>query len=130
MRLADAAAAAARVAVVSNKCELALSEALKKWFSINFVKGAKLPLLRSVYQAGAYPAFAQILENLSDEDRAIIIAKLDKHSVGIQMASKREILHHIECLASGTLQPSTKPKPAKKAKPPAKKVSVIEGSKY
>ncbi len=135
MKVSEAAQAAARLAVVTEKSEGALADLLRKWYTAQFVKGIKLPLLRSIYQAGAYPAFAQFLTEASDADRSTILNKLDKHRPDLQMRSKSEIMRHIEDLASKRMIPAVKPKAAPEAKKPKnaatkRQVGIISGSKY
>jgi len=103
---------------------------LRKWFATHFAKGISLGLLKAVHQAGAYPAFAQLLTDASDAERSLMLSKLDKHCPNIQMKSKIEILAHIEGLASGRSQPADKPKPPPKPKRQKIKVGIISGSKY
>ncbi len=138
MKISDSAQAAARLAVVNDKVQLALQDQLRKWFSAQFVKGMKLQLLRAIFQAGSYPAFSQLLLEASDSDRSVILTKLDKYRDHFQMRPKAEIMAHIEALASGRTQPAAKPAVAKDPKPtkttgskaPQKKVGIISGSKY
>lgn len=133
MKLSDAAQAAARLAVVNDKSRTALEDLLRKWFSTHFAKGISLSLLKAVHQAGAYPAFAQLLTDATDAERSSMLSKLDKHCPSIQMKSKSEILAHIEALASGRSLPADKPKPPPKPKAPKvakKKVGIISESKY
>ena len=132
MKLADAAQAAARLALVNDKSRVALEDQLHKWFSTHFVKGVKLELLRAVHQAGAYPAFAQLIAEATDAERSAMLTKIDKHRPEMQMRSKAEILGHLEAMASGRINAAGKPEAAKpKAAKKAKKgVGIISGSKY
>jgi hypothetical protein len=133
MKLSDTAAAAARLALVNDKTRKAFEEQLSKWFVAHFVKGASLSLVRSVHQAGAYDAFAQLLVAATDAERTIILAKIDKYRPEIQMRSTAEKLEHLEELASGRAAPASKPKPPTKpkaAKASKAPVTIIPGSKY
>jgi hypothetical protein len=133
MKLSDASQAAARLALVNDKSRKGFEDQLRKWFSTYFVKGANLGLIRSVYQAGAYNAFAQLLAEAADAERATILAKLDKHRPDMQMRPKAEIMGHLEGLASGRIEAAIKPKPPTKpkaAKSAKKSVGIISGSKY
>ena len=135
MKVSEAAQAAARLAVVTEKSETALADLLRKWYAAQFIKGIKLPLLRSIHQAGAYPAFAQFLAEATDADRSTILNKLDKYYPDIQMRPKSEIMRHIEDLAAGRAAPAGKPKAAPKPKKPKvsaskRQVGIISSSKY
>lgn len=134
MKLAQAAPAAARLSVVSEKSQTALSKALSGWFTAQFIKSAKLQQLRDVHNAGAYAAFAELLAEAPDADRITLLKKVDQHRPELLMRSKAEVMSHVEKLASGSIQPAPKPpgkKPATKKTPKAKKqVGIISTSKY
>ncbi len=119
---------------MNEKAQAALSKALTGWFSAQFIKGIKLPLLRSIHQAGAYPAFSELLAEATDADRITVLSKVDPHRPEMLMRSKSEVLAHLEQLASDKLQPavkqSTKKPPAKKEGKGKKQVGIISTSKY
>ena len=134
MKNIEAAQAAARLAVVNEKANAACDTLLKKWFAAQFVRGMKLPLLRAVFQAGAYPAFAQLLGEATNSDLSTILSKIDKYQPN-QMQPRAKILEHMEALASGNIEPTPKPRAprkskAKSVKAPKKKVGIISDSKY
>jgi hypothetical protein len=148
MKLSETANTAARLAVVSEKSQTAFNKALWIWFSAQFAIGMKLPLLRSVYSAGAFPAFTELLSASVDSERLRIeiLRKVDPHSQDILTRSKSEMITHLEDLASGRREPTPKPKASKRAGGSGgriapknankthgqakKEVSVISGSKY
>ncbi len=96
----------------------------------------KLPLLRKIYEAGAYDVFVELLQLRSDADLVAILDKVDKYNADVQMYSTKQALVHIEQLAKGQAKPWPKPKDnsqrAGKAAPSASKKSggVIRDSKY
>ena len=134
MKLAQAASAAARLAVVSEKSQAALSKALSSWFTAQFIKSAKLQQLRAVHKAGAYSAFAELLTDSPDTDRITLLKKADPHDKDILVRSKAEMLSHIEGLASGRIGPTPKPaannRSGKKTPRAKKPVGIIATSKY
>src|SRR5262249_28308449 len=68
-----------RLSSVSETHQRKLQDAMEKWFLAEFVKAMKLPLLRKIYQAGSYDAFAALLAAGRDTDRIAVIDKVDKY---------------------------------------------------
>jgi hypothetical protein len=128
------ATAAARLAVVGDKQQGALTKALTAWFSAQFVKSGKIQQLRTIHQSGAYAAFAELLNAASDADRVTLLKKVDPHRPEIMTKSQGEMMTHIKGLASGTIQPAPKLKEVKTSKPKAGKAKgpagIISASKY
>jgi hypothetical protein len=140
MKLSHAAPAAARLSVISEKSQTALTKALSGWFKAQFVAGIKLGTLRAIHQTGAYAAFAELLADAPDAERIAILKKVDPLRKDMLSAKTVEQLGHIEALATGKLEPEGPPSSAKtpgvkggspkKALRPRTPKGIISESKY
>jgi len=137
MKTSDAAQAAARLALVNEKANTAFDTMIQKWFVAQFVRGMKLPLLRSIYNSGVFPHFSDLTELATDADLLTILAKVDKHNSDIQMQSRAAMIAHIEALAAGGIEPAPNPKPKRRTrtkaavqKKPERPVGIISNNKY
>lgn len=119
---------------MSEKSQAALSKALSNWFTAQFIKSIKLQQLRAVHQAGAYPAFAELLNEAPDADRITLLKKVDPYRPDMLMRSRAEVMTHIGGLASGAIEAAPKPAgkkaPAKKSSKGKRQVGIISTSKY
>jgi len=118
MRLQDLALASARVAIASDKASEDLGTLLEKWFVKHLVRGIKLPMLRALHDAGAFPAFADCLAAHDEADVIAVLRKVDPHRIDLLIRPRPEMEAHIRELAAGRIDPVEKPKPVKKAKAP------------
>jgi hypothetical protein len=118
MRLQDLALASARVAMANEKASEDLSALLGKWFAKHLVEGIKLPMLRAMHDAGAFPAFAHCLAAHDEADVIAVLRRVDPHRADMLARSRPEMEVHIRELAAGRLNPAEKPKPVKKPKAP------------
>ena len=136
MKLASSAQAATRLAVLDDKAATALAKSLSSWFATQILKPMSLSRLRSLHQAGAYPAFADMLAAAPETDCIKLLTKLDKQRHELLGAAKSVMLAHIEALAAGRVEPTVTITPtrrsgggkaSKKIKVP---VGILSSSKY
>jgi len=116
MRLQDLAQTSARLAIANDKSSEELRTLLEKWFTKHFVKGIKLPLLKSMHATGAFQAFFGCLTERDEADVIAVLRKLDPHRAELLTRTRAEIEAHIRELAAGRLQPAPKPGSPKKTK--------------
>jgi len=114
MRLTDKAQICARLGVLSEKAEADLDALLSKWFVKHYVKGMKLPLLKSMNGTEALKAFEEGLATCSEANVIAAVRKLDPHRTEILSRSRSELVAHLHALAKGTVEPTPKPRPARR----------------
>lgn len=121
MRLQDRAQLCARLGVLTNKAGADLDSLLSKWFSKHFVKGLKLPLLKSMKGTEALASFEAGLSGCSEDEVIGVVRKLDPHRPEVLRRPRPELIAHLRALAEGRAEPAPKPKAprpaAKKAIP-------------
>ena len=120
MRLQDRAQLCARLGVLTNKAGVDLDSLLSKWFNKHFVKGLKLPVLKSMKGTEALSAFEAGLSECSDAEVIGAMRKLDPHRDELLRRPRSELIAHLRALAEGRAEPAPKPKapkPAKKTNP-------------
>ena len=127
MRIHDKVEASALLSVQEAKAGRDLELLLDKWFAKHFVKGVKLPLLRSLHSTGSVSKFMQLLALRPLSDIIAVARKLDPHMVGLLAKPADEIISHLGLLASGKATPAGKPKPARKAKIQKVEVEIRPG---
>ena len=117
MKTSDAAQAAARLALVSEKANTAFDTTIQKWFIAQFVRGMKLQLLRSIYNSGVFSHFSDLIELVTDADLLTILGKIDKYNSNIQTPPRAVMIEHVKALAARDFEPDSKPKHQRKTRP-------------
>ena len=131
--LSELAQKSVRLSVISEKHQRKLGDTLEKWFLAEFLKNMKLPLLRKIFEAGAYDAFVELLAERGDAERIKLLHKVDEHNPKMQMLSAKDALAHLERLAKGETKPHPKPQQTRKntggkTRPPTR--GLLASSKY
>ncbi len=127
MRLNELAQASARLAIANEKASEELAAALEKWFAKHFVKGIKLPLLKSLYGTEAFNAYSACLADQSEATVIAVLRKLDPFREEFLTRSRGEMELHIRELASGRIQPAPRPKKKKSDRGPSGKSTRTGG---
>ena len=87
-------------------------------------KGTDVSRLRDVYRAVGEDNFRLIIDGLSDAGKSLSV-KIDKHNADLKTAGLDWLRMHLNELARGALEPTTKPsrvtKPKKQASGPKEK---------
>ena len=79
MRLQELAQASGRLAIANDKAAEELTALLQKWFAKHFLKGIKLPLLKTMYGTEAFNAFTACLTEHGEAAVITVLRKLDPH---------------------------------------------------
>ena len=127
MRLQDRAQLCAQLGVLTNKAGSDLDSLLSKWFSKHFVKGLKLPLLKSVKGTEALASFEAGLSGCSEHEVIGVVRKLDPHRPEVLRRPRPELIAHLRALAEGRVEPAPKPKAPRPVKKPVSKKSAKGG---
>ena len=127
MRLQELAQASGRLAIANDKAAEELTALLEKWFAKHFLKGIKLPLLKTMYGTEAFNAFTACLTEHGEAAVITVLRKLDPHRDDILTRTRTEMEAHIRELAAGRIQPTPKPKKGKTDKGPSGRSTRVGG---